>query len=295
MKIDWMKYRLLYAFISGALIMISVFSLLNWGLSLGIDFRGGILVEYHFSKEISTEKTTDLLADRGIEIGSIQQIGQNDYLFHLGEISQSQREQILNILNEEEGQGASEVRFERVGPSIGPELVKKTVYALLISALAILSWVALQFRSVKFGVCAVLAMIHDNFILIGLFSLFGHLFRAEVDFLFVTALLTTLSFSVHDTIVVYDRIREIRKKHGGTVEEVANQALTETMRRSINNSVTIALMLIALMIFGGSTIFWFAAALLIGTILGTYSSPFVAVPTLVLWESVQKKLKKKNR
>lgn len=292
MIINWMKYRLFYALVSGIFIAVSVFSLLNWGLALGIDFRGGILVEYQFSKELSTESATALLADNNIEVGSIQQIGENNYLFRLGEIDQSQRERILELLNEEEGQEASEVRFERVGPSIGPELVKKTIYALIVSTLAILSWVALQFRSIKFGTSAILAMLHDNFILIGLFSLLGHFFSAEADFLFVTALLTTLSFSVHDTIVVFDRIREIRKKHGGTIEEVANRALTETMRRSINNSVTIALMLAALMFFGGSTIFWFAAALLMGTILGTYSSPFVAVPTLVLWERMQKRLKK---
>lgn len=283
-----MKYRLLYAFVSFALIALSVFSLLNWGLTLGIDFRGGIVIEYQISGEFSSENATNLLSDNEIEVGSIQQIGENNYLFRLGDINQEQRDRILELLNQS-GQTAEEVRFERVGPSIGPELIKKTIYALLISAGAILGWVALQFKSIKFGVSAILAMIHDNFILIGIFSLLGHFYSAEIDFLFVTALLTTLSFSVHDTIVVYDRIREIRKKHGGTIEEVANRALSETMRRSINNSATIALMLISLMVFGGSTIFWFAAALLTGTILGTYSSPFVAVPVLVLWEKIQKK------
>ncbi len=288
MKINWMKYRLLYAFVSGALIALSVFSLLNWGLQLGIDFRGGIVVEYQFSDDFSSENATNLLSDNNIEVGGIQQIGENNYLFRLGDVDQSQRDKILELLNQD-GQTAAEIRFERVGPSIGPELIKKTIYALLISAGAILGWVALQFKSIKFGASAILAMLHDNFILIGIFSLLGHFYNAEIDFLFVTALLTTLSFSVHDTIVVYDRIREIRKKHGGTIEEVANRALTETMRRSINNSVTIALMLVALMIFGGSTIFWFAAALLIGTVLGTYSSPFVAVPILVFWEKMQKR------
>jgi len=291
MNINWMKYRLLYALVSGILIAVSIFSLLTWGLSPGIDFKGGILVEYELSGALSTEDTLNLLAENNIEVGSIQQIGETSYLFRLGEIDQNQRDRILELLNED-GRSALEVRFERVGPSIGPELIKKTIYALLISAGAILVWVALQFKSLKFGASAILAMLHDNFILIGIFSLLGHFFTAEVDFLFVTALLTTLSFSVHDTIVVYDRIREIRKKHGGTIEEVANRALTETMRRSINNSVTIALMLIALMVFGGSTIFWFAAALLIGTILGTYSSPFVAVPILLLWERLQKRFKK---
>jgi preprotein translocase subunit SecF len=187
---------------------------------------------------------------------------------------------------------AEEIRFEKVGPSIGPELIKKTIYAILMAALSILIWVAYQFKRTKFGTSAILAMFHDSFILIGSFSVLGHFFQAEIDFLFVTALLTTLSFSVHDTIVVFDRIREITRKYGGELPDVANKALTETMVRSLNNSFTIIFMLVALILLGGSSIKWFAIALLIGTILGTYSSPFVAVPLLVTWDEVQKKLKK---
>ena len=122
--------------------------------------------------------------------------------------------------------------------------------------------------------------------------MFGHLYGAEIDFMFVTAFLTILSFSVHDTIVVYDRIRESNKKYGGDIIELANSALTETMVRSINNSMTIIFMLMALMLLGGTTIKWFAVSLLVGTISGTYSSPFVAVPILVTWEEIKKKIKK---
>ncbi len=120
----------------------------------------------------------------------------------------------------------------------------------------------------------------------------GHFWGAEVDFLFVTAALTTLSFSVHDTIVVYDRIREVNKKKRGEIIQVADQAVNETMRRSVNNSLTIIFMLLALIFLGGETIRWFGVALLIGTISGTYSSPFVAVPLLVTWEEMVKKFKK---
>jgi preprotein translocase subunit SecF len=124
---------------------------------------------------------------------------------------------------------------------------------------------------------------------LGLFALFGHVFNAQIDFLFITALLTILSFSVHDTIVVYDRIREIRKKHGGSVAEVANRAISETMRRSVFNSLAVAIMLAALVVLGGPSTRWFAVALLVGTISGTYSSPFVAVPLLVLLSKKRKK------
>ena len=142
-------------------------------------------------------------------------------------------------------QNAEELRFEIVGPSIGPELIKKTIYALSIATFLILIWVAIQFKSIKFGVSAILAMLHDTTILIGMFSLLGHFYGAEVDFLFVTAVLTILSFSVHDTIVVYDRIREKQTKEGGELTYIANSALTETMNRSLNNSFTIIFMLLS--------------------------------------------------
>jgi len=150
---------------------------------------------------------------------------------------------------------------------------------------------AYQFKSIKYGTSAVIAMLHDSLVLLGTFSLLGHFMGAEIDFLFVTAMLTILSFSVHDTIVVYDRTRETQKKYGGDMETIANKALTETMVRSLNNSMTIVFMLIALILLGGETIKWFAVALLVGTISGTYSSPFVAVPILVTWDKL---IRRKN-
>ena len=240
--IDWMRYRVIYFAISAVVIGVGVFSLFKWGLSLGIDFTGGTILEYR-------------LPDGGTKIikGSL--------------IDQTKREEIKEEI----------VRFENVGPAIGPELIKKTLYALIISAVAILLWIAYQFKSIKFGISATLATLHDSFVLLGSFALLGHFFGAEVDFLFVTAMLTILSFSVHDTIVVYDRIRESQKKFGGNLYDLANKAISETMVRSLNNSFTIIFMLVALVLLGGETIRWFAVALLIGTISGTYSSPFVAV------------------
>lgn len=289
---NWLKYRKYYFTLSFILIGISTFSLTKWKLPLGIDFKGGSVIEYYLEKNVSTEDIISKVEENGIGISVVQSIGENSYLLKMGQIASDQRESIRVSLSELTEGEVREERFENVGPSIGPELIKKTLYAILISAFLITLWVAMQFKSFKFGISAILAMFHDSFILIGFFALLGHFFDAEVDFLFVTALLTTLSFSVHDTIVVYDRIREIRKKHGGEISDIANQAVGETMRRSINNSVTIALMLLSLLIFGGTTIRWFAAALLIGTILGTYSSPFIAVPLLVTWEQIYAKLKK---
>jgi preprotein translocase subunit SecF len=263
---DWMKYRWLYLLVSGTFIILGTFSMIKWGFRVGIDFTGGVVAEYKFPN------------------------GKNQ-VFRYGPLGEAEIEKIKTDFK---NQKATEISFESVGPSIGPELIKKTIYALLISAGMILLWIAYQFKSIKFGISATLATFHDSLILLGSFSLFGHFFGAEVDFLFVTAVLTILSFSVHDTIVVFDRIREVRKKIGGEIGDIANEALSETMVRSLNNSFTIIFMLIALILMGGESTKWFAVALLVGTVSGTYSSPFVAVPILVTWDEIQKKLRIKK-
>lgn len=287
---DWLKYKKIYFTVSIVLISIGAFGLYKWGLKLGVDFTGGTVVEYSFDSSISTEEVTSILEEQEFEISSVQSTGENQYIFRLAPISTDDKEKLKTAVEEaSKGAGVEELRFETVGPSVGPELVKKTFYAIVLAAGAILLWIAYQFKSFKFGTSAVLAMFHDTFILVGTYALFGKFFNAEVDFLFVTAVLTTLSFSVHDTIVVYDRIRETQDKFGGKLYTVANQALSETMVRSLNNSFTIIFMLLALMLLGGTTIKWFAVALLVGTFLGTYSSPFVAVPLLVTWDEISVK------
>lgn len=264
--IMWMKYRPIYFAISLLVLSVGIFSMVKWGFNVGVDFTGGIVAEYKFNE------------------------GENK-VFRYGQLSNEESDKIrLDFKN----QGATEIRFDKVGPSIGPELIKKTLYALSLSAFLILLWVAYQFKSIKFGISATLATFHDSLVLLGMFSLLGHFFGAEIDFLFVTAMLTILSFSVHDTIVVYDRIRESQKKTGGELIELANKAISDTMVRSLNNSFTIIFMLLALILMGGETVKWFAVALLIGTISGTYSSPFVAVPILVTWDELEKKLKLKS-
>lgn len=258
---NWMKLRWLYLLISGTVIIAGVFSMIKWGFNIGVDFTGGVVAQYKFPDGQTKVYKYGVLKDADIE----------------------------KIRLDFKKEGATEVSFENVGPSIGPELIKKTIYALLISATAILFWVAYQFKSIKFGISATLATLHDTLVLLGSFSLLGHFMGVEIDFLFVTAMLTILSFSVHDTIVVFDRIREMHKKVGGDLTEMANNAVSETMVRSLNNSFTIIFMLIALILLGGESTKWFAVALLIGTVSGTYSSPFVAVPLLVTWDEITKK------
>lgn len=258
----WMKYRWLYLLVSGIVIISGLFSILKWGFKIGIEFTGGVVAEYKFSD------------------------GSNK-IFRYPPMNSGEAEKIRADFK---SKNATEIRFENVGPSIGPELVRKTITALLLSAGLILLWVAYQFKSFKFGISATIATLHDSLVLLGSFSLLGHFMGAEIDFLFVTAMLTMLSFSVHDTIVVFDRIRERKKKIGIGVDlgELANEAVSETMVRSLNNSFTIIFMLVALILLGGESTKWFAVALLIGTVSGTYSSPFIAVPTLVAWDELEK-------
>lgn len=290
---NWMRFRKLYFVLSASMIIFGTYALVKWGLNLGVDFKGGSIIEYKFEQTISTEDATSKLAESGIEVTSIQSTGELTYLFKFPPINKEEKEKITTTLQEEEGdKSVEELRFETVGPSIGPDLVRRTLNAIVIAAALIMIWVAYQFKSFKYGVSAILAMFHDSFILLGSFAILGHFLDVEVDFLFVTALLTTLSFSVHDTIVVYDRIRESQKKYGTEVGELANKAVSETMVRSLNNSFTIMFMLLALVLMGGTTVKWFAVALLIGTVLGTYSSPFVAVPLLVTWDEIEKRVKK---
>ena len=289
---NWMKYRLLYLAISAVAIGAGIFGLLTWGLRIGIDFKGGTILEYRFEEPVKEEDLKRFVGALDLELSSLEKTGENAYTMRISNLEPERKGIVEPFLERNLENNLEELRYESVGPSIGPDLIKKTLYAMGISAVLILLWVAIQFRSFKFGVSAVLAMFHDSMILVGSFALLGHFFGAEIDFLFVTAVLTILSFSVHDTIVVYDRIRETRKKVGGSMTEMANMAVSQTMVRSLNNSFTIIFMLVALLLLGGETIKWFAAALLIGTIAGTYSSPFVAVPILVTWDELQKKIKR---
>ena len=287
---NWMRLRLLYFVISVLVIGAGVFGFFKWGLKIGIDFTGGTILEYRFENEVKEEDLRKFIGILNLELSSLERSGENAYTLRIANLESERKAIVQPFLERNLDNKLEELRYENVGPSIGPDLIKKTFYAMGISAVLILLWVAIQFRSFKFGVSAVLAMFHDSLVLIGSFALLGHFFGAEIDFLFVTAAFTILSFSVHDTIVVYDRIRESQKKIGGNLYDLANKATTETMVRSLNNSFTIIFMLVALILLGGETIKWFAIALLIGTISGTYSSPFVAVPILVTWDEIEKKL-----
>ncbi len=293
---NFMKFKWLYFLISGLVIIPGVISLILFGLKPSIDFVGGSLLELKFkeTEELNNLRIDQLIKEKGFEVYSVQSSGEKEFLIRMKPINKDDVSTIKAGLAEEFEEMPEEVRFETVGPTLGRELLIKTLIAILLAAGAILGYVAWAFKKAKFGACAIIAMFHDSLIILGVFSLLGHFYRVEVDTLFVTALLTILSFSVHDTVVVYDRIRESQKRYPGVkFVDLVNKAITETLARSLNNSMTIIFMLLALYLLGGETIKWFIFALLVGTIAGTYSSTFTAAPLLVVWDLIEEKVRKK--
>ena len=278
------KLKPLFFTFSLLLLIVSAFSVITWGFRPSIDFAGGSVWQISLPSDPDYDQIKQIFTDCQISLLSVSPLSDGHLLAKFQNISQEQKSLLVQKLNQLD-ENFSEHQFSTLGPSLGRELLKKTIYSIILSSLALFIFIGRRFKDKAFGICAVLAMFHDTFILIGGFSLLGHFFGAELDTLFVTAVLTTLSASVHDTVVTFDRIRELRFKSFKTSwAQLANQAVNETLVRSVNNSMTIIFMLLSLAILGGDTTRWFAVALLIGAILGTYSSLGVAVPLLLLFK-----------
>jgi len=289
---DFLKYTKLYFLISLLVIIPGTWSLFRHGLRPSIDFTGGSLIEIQTREPVTEQAIRQSVANHGQVLTSVATSPDNSYLLRLHPLDQDAHDQLITSLNTDL-QGAISRRFETIGPTIGRELTRRAVTAVIFASLGIVVYIAWSFRTVpaphsswKFGITAIVAMLHDVLIVVGIFSLLGHFLSVEIDALFVTALLTVIGFSVHDTIVVFDRIREnLTKQPHLTFAQIANFSLTETLGRSFTTSATVMLALTALLLFGGTPIRWFVVALLAGIISGTYSSIFNATPLLVLWES----------
>jgi len=290
--IKFMKYYWLYFVISGLVIIPGIYSLAKYGLKLSIDFTGGTLLEFQLDQnpnQFSQDNLAQSLQELNIETNSIKHEN-NTFTVKSKSFDQATNTALQQKVASAAGTTLTEKRFETLGPTFGAETLRRALTALLLAASVILLFVWHQFKDKKYGICAVLAMLHDTLVILGIFSLLGHFRGVEVDTLFMTALLTILSFSVHDTIVVYDSIRESKRKLSGIpFETLINKAINETLTRSLNNSMTIIFMLLALYLLGGETTKWFVFALLVGTVSGTYSSTFTAAPLLVLWDKMAKR------
>lgn len=305
MNLQIVKHRNKFFLFSGTLVVLSILSLFVWGLKLGIDFTGGSFLEVNLNSnnKISAQDLTSKIQEKMPEIGEVRiQPTENGFILRTKNLSEDEHQKIINSLKEIHSLNANEPvnieekRFESVGPMIGEELKNKSLWALILAGAAIILYIAWSFRKIskpvaswKYGVGAVLALAHDLIIVTGFFVIFGHFLGYEIDLLFISALLTILGFSVHDTIVVYDRTREnLIRNPQKTFEETVNKAVNETMHRSINTSLTVFMVLLALYLIGGGSTKNFVLALLIGVIFGTYSSIFVASTLLVVWQKIAK-------
>jgi preprotein translocase subunit SecF len=258
-------------------------------LKLSIDFTGGALQELHFEQVVQPAEVRQVFVNHGYGDTTVQTTGDGKTAIIRSKFLENEEKvQIQADLRDVTGP-FEELRFEAVGPTIGGEVTQAAGIAVLAASVVILAFIWWAFRNVpnsfRYGVCAIAAMVHDVLVATGLFSLAGLLLGWEVDALFLTALLTVIGFSVQDTIVVFDRIREnIPKRRGEDYETIVNRSLLETIHRSLATQLNAIFVLIAILLFGGATIRQFVAVLLVGLLSGTYSSIFNAVPLLVVWQ-----------
>jgi preprotein translocase subunit SecF len=298
---DFVRNRRWFYLLSAILIVPGVISLLlPGGLNPGIDFTSGTIMTVQFDQPEDASRVRDVFNQLGHSEAIIQQSGDNTFVIRTrpltqaatsdtGEATISERQQIEQALNDAFG-SAQILNLDQVSPLIASEIVRYAVLAVAAASVCILLYLWWAFNKVthpvRYGTTAVIALIHDALIVLGIFSILGRLFPAEVEIesTFIVAVLTVIGFSVHDTIVVFDRIREnFIRRAGESFEDVVNHSLAQTLTRSLNTSLTVILTLIVLMLFGGVTIRTFVLALLIGITTGTYSSIFVASMLLASW------------
>ena len=282
------KYRKIWYAFSLLIVVASLFSIFKFGLKQGIDFTGGALLEVEYAAKPNILVIKQKIEGLALGNAVVQPSGEKNIIIRTRDLSEVEHQKVLSAVLGI-GQG-KEIRFDSIGPVIGKELKKKSVTAMILVIVMIILYIAFAFRKVSqpvnsfyYGLMAVVALIHDVTLPAGVFAILGHYYGVEVDTLFVTALLTVLGFSVHDTIVVFDRIRENLRIGGNknNFEAVVGASINQTVSRSINTSLTVILVLLAIFFLGGESTKYFSLALLIGVAIGTYSSIFLASPLLV--------------
>jgi preprotein translocase subunit SecF len=307
--IDFVSKRYVFFLISALVILPGLISLvLPGGIHPGIDFTSGSIITLRFPQRVDQGQLRDAFADLGHPEAIVQR-AEDVYIVRTRPLAPEERDAAGNVTRpterqqleqaliqrfggvpDETGQPRVVVGFDSVSPLVATEIVQKSVLAVLAACMGILLYLSWAFRKVKgawrYGACAVFGLVHDALLVLGVFSILGRLFGLELDALFITAVLTVIGFSVHDTIVVFDRIRENLSRYlGESFATVVNHSLTQTLGRSLNTSITVLLTLTTLLLFGGVTIRSFVLALLIGIAAGTYSSIFNASMLLVIWEN----------
>jgi preprotein translocase subunit SecF len=287
---DIIGKRYWYFLLSLIIIVPGVIALATVGLKPSIDFTGGSAMELRFGEAVLPSEVRAVFVDAGYSDTSVQNVGDDHTVqVRMKQIDEVQKAQIEASLVEKYGP-VDELLFRSVGPAVGAEVTRSAYQAVIVASLAIMLFIIVAFRKVpnafRYGICAIIAMLHDILVATGMFAILGYFFGWEVDALFLTALLTVVGFSVQDTIVVFDRIREnIMRRRGEPYEVIVNRSLLETLHRSLVTQLNAVFVMVAILLFGGATIQQFIVVLLIGMISGSYSSIFNAVPLLVVWNN----------
>lgn len=291
MNFPFTKYSKFYYIFSGMLIIGAVVSLAVFGLKFGIEFTGGSAMEVEFTqKRPSNEEISKSLAALDLGDITIQSTGQMGVIVKLKGIDETQHQQVISNLSALSP--LEEKNFQYIGPSVGQDLKNKTIIAIVVSLLAITVYIAFAFRKVsrpvaswKYGITSLIALFHDIIIPLGVFSLLGKFYHAEITIPIIAALLTIIGFSVHDTIVIFDRIREnILRRGMDSFAKTVDASLRQTVGRSVSTVATVLLVMASLFFFGGETLKYFSLALIVGVASGAYSSIFIASPLLVTWQ-----------
>jgi len=293
------KYRKIFFAFSILMIVVAVTSIALYGLNFGTDFTGGTLAEVQYTgSRPAVEEIKTKIGALNLGSFSLQTVGEKGLTLKTKDITTEEKQALYKALALDGKAPFVQSRYSQIGPSLGKELSNKGLIAILLVVVLIIIYVALAFRQVssqhvkswKYGVAAIVALVHDITISAGAMALLGHFFGAQADALFLTALLTILGLSVNDTIVVFDRIRENLRRHSSNdFATVAGISVDETYIRSINTTLTIIVTLVAMLIFGPESTRFFSAVLLVGMTVGTYSSIFVASNLLVTWEAWQRR------
>jgi preprotein translocase subunit SecF len=291
--------RKIFLSFSGLLVSGSILALFFWGLNFGIDFKGGSLMEVQFSNyNPSIAEIQDSVKDVGLT-NLVVQPTEDSFILRFKENSEEVHATVTsdlkNLAAGKKDVSFKELQFDSIGPSIGNELKSKSFNVSVLAILMIAAYIAFSFRKVslpvaswKYGVASIIALAHDVLIALGFFSIMGHFYGTEVNTPFIAAILTVIGYSINDTIVVFDRIRDNLPKSQENFENTVNLSINQTIVRSLNTSFTVVLSLLAIYFFGGETIKDFSLALIVGVLAGTYSSIFVASPVLVIWDNLSR-------
>lgn len=301
MNIPFIKYSKFCLSLSAVIAVASIAAIVIWGLKSGIDFTGGSLMELNFANTrpdaVAVQQTLEQL---DLKSATVQHTGEKGLILRTAFLSEEKHQEVIQKIKDNFGQDNNTViesSLQTIGSSVSQQLRQRSAWAIILVSFGIILYIAYAFRKVskpvaswKYGGLAILAALHDVLFVIGVFAVLGHFRGVEIDVAFIVAVLTVLTFSVHDTIVVYDRIREnLLHRTSQGFAELVNYGLNQTLMRSINTTATVLLTLLALYFFGGASISNFVLALIVGIAIGTYSSIFVASPLLVLVEKWQRR------